>query len=118
MNFQPLVRAVPAPEKLKSSWSLRFQNRSSETKVAKKWLVDPRCKTSVTGTDGRTLSNKTSTGMSEMEGIGTGEQRGELELRLILSGCKCVTSRVVCRCFQAAHDQYGRAWRYVASQSV
>jgi hypothetical protein len=69
MTFQPLVRAVPAPEKLKSSWSLRFQKVSSAHKIAKDRFVEARLRTSDTGMDGNMLSKSTSIGSSEREGI-------------------------------------------------
>jgi len=69
MTFQPLVRAVPAPVKLKSSWSLRFQKVSSVPKIEKNRFVEVRLRTSDTGMDGNKLSKSTSTGRSEREGI-------------------------------------------------
>jgi hypothetical protein len=52
--------------KLKSSWTLRFQNNSSVSRVEKKRFVDPKRRRSGTGITENKLSRITSTGMLVM----------------------------------------------------
>lgn len=70
MTFQPLVLAVLGSVKLKSSSSLRFQKVSSDPRMEKKRFVEDRFSRSLTGTDGKRLSRRISTGKSVSEGDG------------------------------------------------